>query len=76
VIVTTVHELQVLDEELPEDDHDFRVDFVVTPNRIIQCEAPRRPDGLLWESLSADKIAAIPVLKQMAATRIKLRENK
>src|SRR4051794_15844523 len=31
-IVTTVHPLQVLDEELPETAHDFRVDIVVTPD--------------------------------------------
>jgi 5-formyltetrahydrofolate cyclo-ligase len=29
-IVTTVHELQVIDEEIPEEVHDFRVDLIVT----------------------------------------------
>jgi 5-formyltetrahydrofolate cyclo-ligase len=32
-IVTTVHALQVVDEQLPETEHDFRVDIVVTPTR-------------------------------------------
>ncbi|MGD0062603.1 MAG: 5-formyltetrahydrofolate cyclo-ligase [Streptosporangiaceae bacterium] len=36
-IVTTVHELQVLEEELPEQDHDFRVDLIVTPERVNRC---------------------------------------
>ena len=40
VIATTVHELQVLDEELPELDHDFRVDVIVTPERVIWCGHP------------------------------------
>ena len=35
IIATTVHELQVLDEDLPEQAHDFRVDVIVTPERII-----------------------------------------
>lgn len=61
-IVTTVHELQVLDEELPEQDHDFRVDVIVTPERVIQCDTPRRLTRLNWESLSPEQITAIPVL--------------
>jgi 5-formyltetrahydrofolate cyclo-ligase len=42
VIATTVHELQVIDDDLPEMAHDFRVDAVVTPRRI-WCGSPRRP---------------------------------
>jgi 5-formyltetrahydrofolate cyclo-ligase len=61
-IVTTVHSLQVVDDELPETEHDFSVDVIVTPEAIIRCPAPRRPRGLLWNDLSAEKIAAIPVL--------------
>ena len=61
-IVTTVHDLQVLDEELPESGHDFRVDLIVTPERVIRCGPAKRPSGLAWESLSPEKIAAIPVL--------------
>jgi 5-formyltetrahydrofolate cyclo-ligase len=61
-IVTTVHDLQVIDGELPEAEHDFRVDFVVTPNRIIECAHPKRPRGVSWENLSTELISAIPVL--------------
>jgi 5-formyltetrahydrofolate cyclo-ligase len=62
-ICTTVHELQVLDEELPELRHDFRVDFIATPQRIIWCSEPRRPPIIDWNGLSTAQIAAIPVLK-------------
>jgi 5-formyltetrahydrofolate cyclo-ligase len=61
-IVTTVHDLQVVDEDLPESDHDFRVDFIVTPEQVIECGHPKRPHGLSWKALSEEKIAAIPVL--------------
>jgi 5-formyltetrahydrofolate cyclo-ligase len=61
-IVTTVHRLQVLDELLPETEHDFSVDLIVTPDEIIRCEPSRRPRGLVWEHLSPEQIAAIPVL--------------
>lgn len=61
-IVTTAHDLQVVDNELPETEHDFSVDVIVTPTAVIRCPEPRRPRGLLWEELPNEKIAAIPVL--------------
>lgn len=61
-IVTTVHNLQVLDEDLPETDHDFSVDVIVTSDEVIHCGPPRRPLGLVWEALSEEQIRAIPVL--------------
>jgi 5-formyltetrahydrofolate cyclo-ligase len=64
-IVTTVPELQVLDKELPEQDHDFRVDLIVTPERVIQCDTPKRPAGLNWRTLSKEQVAAIPTLARM-----------
>jgi 5-formyltetrahydrofolate cyclo-ligase len=67
-IVTTVHELQLLDEELPETEHDFRVDVIVTQDRVVATGSHRRPQGILWDHLSEAKIAAIPVLASAAQT--------
>jgi 5-formyltetrahydrofolate cyclo-ligase len=67
VLATTVHPLQVLDEPLPETDHDFRVDAIVTPDETIRTPAPKRPQGILWGDLDAEKIAAIPVLAALAS---------
>jgi 5-formyltetrahydrofolate cyclo-ligase len=61
-IVTTVHDLQLLDEELPETDHDFRVDVIVTPTTVVRTPARRRPAGILWDHLDEEKRASIPVL--------------
>ncbi len=65
VIATTVHPLQVLDEELPETDHDFRVDLVMTPEEVIRCPRSKRPSGILWDHLDQATIEAIPVLKAL-----------
>jgi 5-formyltetrahydrofolate cyclo-ligase len=67
VIVTIVHLLQVVDEPMPETEHDFSVDLIVTPDDVIPCEPQRRPSGLYWNNLTATKIAAIPVLAARAA---------
>lgn len=66
VVVSTVHSLQVLDEDLPATDHDFGVDLIVTPDEVISCPSPHRPAGLVWEHLDAQKIATIPVLAARA----------
>jgi len=61
-IVTTVHDLQLVDEPLPETEHDFRVDVIVTPTSVVRATRRRRPPGILWDHLDAEKRAAIPVL--------------
>ncbi len=62
IIATTVHELQVLDQELPEQAHDFRVDLIATPERIILPGSPKRPAELDLSNLSPEQISAMPVL--------------
>ncbi|MBO3678996.1 5-formyltetrahydrofolate cyclo-ligase [Streptomyces sp. NEAU-YJ-81] len=62
LIATTVHSLQVVKEVLPESEHDFRVDLIVTPDETIECPPHSRPPGIIWEHLARDSVAAIPVL--------------
>jgi 5-formyltetrahydrofolate cyclo-ligase len=68
LMVTTVHEVQVVERgRIPETDHDFRLDLIVTPERVITCR--RRSGGptpgIRWDELTADKVDAIPVLRQL-----------
>ncbi|GGL96852.1 5-formyltetrahydrofolate cyclo-ligase [Micromonospora yangpuensis] len=63
ILATTVHPLQIVDGPLPESSHDFGLDLIVTPNEVIECRRRQRPTGIYWNSLSAKKIDAIPVLK-------------
>lgn len=62
VIVTTVHDLQVLDEPMPDSPHDFRVDFIVTPTQVISCPPSPPPRGIGWEQVTDEQLSAIPVL--------------
>jgi len=66
VTVTTVHELQVRPPgAIPLTAHDVPLDFIVTPDRVIDCRArrgPRPTAGIRWEDLTEEKIAAIPLL--------------
>src|SRR6516164_314646 len=73
VSVTTVHELQVRPAgTIPLTGHDVPVDFIVTPERVIDCRArhgPRPAAGIRWEDLTEEKIAAIPLLSAQRAGR-------
>lgn len=62
LIATTVHPLQILDEKLPEAEHDFRVDLIITSDGVIECAPCQRPPGIIWEFLSPDAISVIPAL--------------
>ena len=65
VLATTVHASQLVDGELPETAHDFRLDLVVTPDEVIRTGASGRPAGILWEHLDDRKIAEVPVLARL-----------
>jgi len=74
-VATTVHAVQVLDEDLPETEHDFRVDVIVTPEATIRTLPPDRPAGLrgppgiLWSHLDDEKIAGVPALIKLCPDR-------
>jgi 5-formyltetrahydrofolate cyclo-ligase len=70
VIATTVHEAQVLAAgRIPVTDHDFRLDVIVTPERVIICRRAGRERGpvpaIRWHELTEEKIAAIPLLSRL-----------
>ena len=68
VLCTTVHDLQVKPAgAVPAVEHDFRLDLIVTPTRVLAVErAGRRPKGRIrWNELTAEKIAEIPLLGRL-----------
>jgi 5-formyltetrahydrofolate cyclo-ligase len=69
VIATSVHDVQVIVGDLPETSHDFRVDRIATPTRLLACPRRPRPQGILWDELGSEKIAAIPLLAARRAQR-------
>jgi 5-formyltetrahydrofolate cyclo-ligase len=70
VIVTTVHSLQIIDEDLPETDHDFRIDLIVTPTEIIPTlRQEGRPKGIMKDHLTKEKISEVPILQEILALK-------
>ncbi|MEO8456818.1 MAG: 5-formyltetrahydrofolate cyclo-ligase [Chloroflexota bacterium] len=66
-IITTAHRLQVLDEEIQMRAHDIPLDYIVTPDEVIECPPNhrRRPAGIDWRLLTRERIAQMPALAQL-----------
>ncbi|WP_115864805.1 5-formyltetrahydrofolate cyclo-ligase [Halorussus litoreus] len=78
VTATTVHERQVVEESVPVVAHDVPMDLVVTPDRIVETNAPEprdssgaerdeqsKPVRIAWDELDAEQFAEIPILRQL-----------
>ena len=64
-VATTVHDVQVVEEAVDVATHDVPMDLVATPTRTIRTETEyERPSGVLWDELSEERIAEIPVLAE------------
>jgi len=65
-VVTTVHDLQVVDD-LPLEPFDVTVDLIVTPSKVVEVNGQHtRPGGILWDLLPAEKLEEIPLLRELA----------
>jgi 5-formyltetrahydrofolate cyclo-ligase len=63
-IVTSVHALQIVDEDLPMTEHDIPLSAIVTPTEVIEIDPHySRPKGIYWSMLPPEKIDDIPVLR-------------
>lgn len=63
--VTTVHELQMVDESVPTTARDVPMDWIVTPERVIETGAGDKPTGIDWERLDDDRVEEIPILQRL-----------
>lgn len=64
--ITTVHPIQIVEQEIPMEKHDIPLDCIITPYEIIKTEQKyRKPRGIYWDILSEEKINSIPILKKL-----------
>jgi len=64
-IFTTVHDLQIVDY-VPREPHDFIVDAVITPTKVIRVKRKdAQPKGILWEKISANQLQDMHILSEL-----------
>lgn len=65
-VATTVHPLQIVRAPLPETEHDFRLDLIVTPDRVVRPRRSRpQPSGIIAEHLTDEMRETIPALRAL-----------
>ncbi len=62
-VITTVHPVQIV-EEIPTMPYDVSVDVIVSPEEVIRTGGGHKPEGLLLEFLTREKIEETPFLKE------------
>jgi len=64
-IATTVHDLQIVDSQIPMGPHDVPVDVIATPTQLIHTLTRYpRPKGIIWEELGDLKLK-LPLLQKL-----------
>jgi 5-formyltetrahydrofolate cyclo-ligase len=65
VTVTTVHGMQVVEEEIATSHHDVPMDRLLTPERTVRTDASdAKPSGVAREELTDEQIEGIPILRR------------
>ena len=65
-VVTTVHDIQVVEYDFKVEPYDVPVDIIITPTRIIKANRIReKPKGIYWDLMEEKKISNIPILKEL-----------
>lgn len=68
-VATTVHDVQVV-EDFPVAPHDQPLSLIATPTRTIEITEPLpAPAGIDWDSLPAEALDAMPVLRDLERLR-------
>jgi 5-formyltetrahydrofolate cyclo-ligase len=66
-IVTTVHSLQIIEEQrLPMQPHDWALNWIVTPEEVIETNTTYPPPaGLDWDTIRPEQLQKIPILRKL-----------
>ena len=69
-IVTTIHTLQVKeDERVMMVAHDTPLDWIITPEEVIETQTMiAQPEGVNWDAIQSDQYENIPFLLSLKST--------
>lgn len=66
-VIVFAHDVQVVDADLPAEEHDTVADIVITPTRIIiPKQRARKPKGINWALITKEMLENIPPLRELA----------
>lgn len=64
-VITTIHPIQIV-KNIPTEAHDISLDWIITPDEIIETNPPfKKPNGINWSILDDEYLKKIPLLKKL-----------
>lgn len=74
-VITTVHSIQVVEEEIPFEPFDLAVDWIVTERETIATRTPYpKPSGIDWERVTDEERKEMPVLEEVRSLLLRKRQ--
>ncbi len=64
-VIVSVHECQVVDEQVPYAAHDVTVDVIVTPSEVVRCRPLPKPAGFVWDRMPREFAATRPYISEV-----------
>jgi 5-formyltetrahydrofolate cyclo-ligase len=65
-VVSTVHSVQLVDEDIPLDSYDLTVDWIATEQGVFATGSPYpKPSGIEWDHVTEQEKEEMPVLQQV-----------
>ncbi len=64
-VISTVHPLQVVEEDIPMTSHDVPLNMIVTTKTVIETPKRDKPQGILWDELNEEKLESLPILMKL-----------
>ncbi|MCM3598383.1 5-formyltetrahydrofolate cyclo-ligase [Metabacillus idriensis] len=65
-VISTIHSIQVTEEEFEVDTYDLPVDYIVTELGVIETNTPySKPDGIHWDKVTEEEKGEMPVLNEI-----------
>jgi 5-formyltetrahydrofolate cyclo-ligase len=65
-VITTVNSIQVVKDNLPKDEYDLTVDWIVTEEGVTEVQSNyEKPKGIIWSEVTEEELEAMPVLAEI-----------
>lgn len=65
-VVATIQSAQLVEDDIPKDEYDLAVDWIVTEEEIIKTNSPyEKPKGIVWELVTEEEKEEMPVLNEI-----------
>ena len=65
-VVATIQSAQLVEDDIPKDEYDLAVDWIVTEEEIIKTNSPyEKPTGIVWELVTEKEKEEMPVLNEI-----------